>query len=54
MAKFAVEANKAARALSTTTNEYAKASLIFFQQGDVKEDAMAKANIVSKMANVTG
>jgi hypothetical protein len=30
MAKFADKANKAARAFSTTTNEYAKASLIYF------------------------
>jgi hypothetical protein len=31
MENFAKEANKAAKALSTTTNEYAKASLIYFQ-----------------------
>jgi hypothetical protein len=31
MAAFAKEANKAAKALSTTTNEYTKASLIYFQ-----------------------
>ena len=31
MAAFAVEANKAAKALSTTTNEYAKGSLIYFR-----------------------
>jgi hypothetical protein len=29
--KFAVEANKAAKALSATTDEYVKASLIYFQ-----------------------
>lgn len=34
MKDFATQANKAARALSTTTNEYAKASLIFYQQGN--------------------
>ena len=33
MAKFAKEANKAAKALSTTTTEYTNASLIYFQQG---------------------
>lgn len=33
MATFAKEANKAAQALSTTTNNYAKAALIFYQQG---------------------
>ena len=31
MAKFAEEANKAARALSTTTTEYTNASLIYYQ-----------------------
>jgi hypothetical protein len=31
ISKFAVEANKAAKALSATTDEYAKASLIYFQ-----------------------
>jgi hypothetical protein len=31
MEEFAVQANKAAKALNTTTNEYAKASLIYFQ-----------------------
>lgn len=34
MAQFAQEANKAARALSTTTTEYTNASLIFYQQGN--------------------
>ena len=33
MAKFAEKANKAAKALSATTNQYAKASLIYYQQG---------------------
>jgi hypothetical protein len=33
MADFAAEANKAAKALSTTTTEYTKASLIYYQQG---------------------
>jgi hypothetical protein len=31
MAQFAKEANKAARALSSTTQEYTKASLIYYQ-----------------------
>jgi hypothetical protein len=31
MEQFAVAANKAAKELNTTTNEYAKASLIYFQ-----------------------
>lgn len=54
MDAFAAKANKAARALSTTTNEYAKASLIYFQQGDTQAQAMEKAAITTKMANVTG
>jgi hypothetical protein len=33
MERFAVSANKSAKALSTTTTEYTKASLIYFQQG---------------------
>jgi hypothetical protein len=33
MARFAETANRAARALSTTTTEYTKASLIYYQQG---------------------
>jgi hypothetical protein len=37
MAKFAKQANEAAKALSTTTTEYTKASLIYFQQGDSME-----------------
>jgi hypothetical protein len=31
MAKFAAEANKAAKALSATTTEYTNASLIYYQ-----------------------
>ena len=54
MDAFAEKANKAARALSATTNEYAKASLIYFQQGDTEAQAMDKAAITTKMANVTG
>ena len=41
VSKFAAEANKAAKALSTTTSEYAKASLIFFQQG-LNDNAVAE------------
>ena len=35
MAAFAEQANSAAKALSTTTVDYAKASLIYYQQGTV-------------------
>jgi hypothetical protein len=33
MALFTESANEAAKALSTTSTEYAKAALIFYQQG---------------------
>lgn len=54
MSRFAEQANKAAKALSTTTNEYAKASLIYYQQGDTDAEVAIKAAITTKMANVTG
>ena len=54
MAKFAESANKAATALSTTTNRYAQASLIYFQQGLDAEEVEKRAAITIKMANVTG
>ena len=54
MSRFAVEANKAAKALSTTTNEYAQASLIFFQQGLNEEEVAKRAAVTTKMANATG
>ena len=54
MAQFAVQANKAAKALGTTTTDYAKASLIYYQQGLSEEDVAARAGITVKAANVTG
>ncbi len=54
MAEFAVEANKAARALSSTTTEYTDAALIFYQQGLGDEDIKARTDATIKMANVTG
>lgn len=51
MAKFTVEANKAAKSLSTTTKAYADASLIYYQQGDSQEQAAKKAAITIKAAN---
>ena len=53
MADFAVEANKAARALSATTKEYADASLIYFQQGLNDQQVKERTDITIKMANVT-
>ena len=53
MARFAVEANKAAKALSTTTKAYTDASLIYYQQGDSAEAAAKKAAITIKAANAS-
>ena len=54
MAKFALEANKAAKALSTTTTDYTKASLIYYQQGLGDAEVQARTDATVKMANVTG
>ena len=54
MAQFAVQANKAAQALSTTTTAYTDASLIFFQQGLTGDAVTDRTNAVIKMAQVTG
>lgn len=53
MARFAKQANEAAKALSTTTNAYAQASLIYYQQGDSVEQAAQKAAITIKAANAS-
>ena len=53
MAQFAKSANAAAKNLSTTTNNYAKASLIFYQQGLSDADVKKRTDAVIKMANVT-
>jgi TP901 family phage tail tape measure protein len=53
MADFAKEANKAAKALSTTTTEYTNASLIFYQQGLSKREVKERTDITIKLANVT-
>ena len=54
MTKFAETANKAAKSLRTTTNEYAKASLIYFQQGLDSNEVKERTDATVKMANVTG
>lgn len=54
MADFAIQANQAAKALNTTTMEYANASLIFFQQGLDTDAVTKRTEAVIKMANVTG
>ena len=52
MAKFAQEANKAARALSATTTDYTNASLIYYQQGLNDQQVKERTDITIKMANV--
>ena len=52
MARFAVEANKSAKALSTTTTEYTNASLIYYQQGLSAAEVKERTDVTIKMANV--
>ena len=54
MAKFAKEANKAAKNLSTTTTAYTDAALIYYQQGLTDDEVVERTNATIKMANVTG
>lgn len=54
MSKFAVEANKAAKALSTTTTEYTNASLIYYQQGLSDAEVAKRTEVTIKMANAAG
>ena len=54
MEKFAASANKAAKALSTTTTEYTNASLIYYQQGLSDEEVAKRTEVTVKMANAAG
>ena len=54
MARFAETANRAAKALSTTTTEYTKASLIYYQQGLSEKEVQQRTDITVKMANASG
>ena len=54
MAKFAVQANNAAKELGTTTTDYTNAALIYAQQGLSDKEIEERAKITSKVANVTG
>ena len=54
MSKFAVEANKAAKALSSTTTDYTNASLIYYQQGLGEEEIAKRTEVTLKMANAAG
>ena len=54
MAKFAKQANLAAKELSTTTTKYTDAALIFYQQGLNDNLVKEYTDVTIKMANVTG
>lgn len=54
MDEFAIKANKAARALSTTTTAYTDAALIFYQQGLSDEEVEKRTNVTIKMAQAAG
>ena len=54
MASFAKEANKAAKALSTSTLNYSDAALIYYQQGLNEEAIAERTEITIKMANAAG
>lgn len=54
MDKFADKANKAAKALSTSTLNYTDASLIYYQQGLTDQQVEERTAVTIKMANAAG
>ena len=54
MARFAVQANKAAQALGASTLDYTKGALIYYQQGLNDEEVIKRTDITVKMSNVLG
>lgn len=54
MSAFAEQANKAAKALSTTTTKYTDASLIYYQQGLTDSEVSERTKITVDMANAAG
>lgn len=54
MAKFAEEANKAAKELSVTTTQYTNGALIYYQQGLNDEEVKARTDVTMKLANASG
>jgi TP901 family phage tail tape measure protein len=54
MRRFAEEANRAAKALSTTTTKYSDASLIYFQQGLSDTEVKQRTDVTIKLMNVAG
>ena len=54
MYKFSKLANKQAKELSSTTLDYAKGALIYYQQGLDDVTTQERTDVTTKMANVTG
>ena len=54
MAKFAKEANEAARNLGSTTLEFTRGALIYYQQGLSDTEVMERTAATIKMANTSG
>lgn len=54
MYQFAALANKQAKELSSTTLDYAKGALIYYQQGLDDVATKERTDVTTKMANVTG
>ena len=54
MARFAKQANEAAKSLSTTTTQYTDAALIYYQQGLNDKQVKERTDVTMKMANVAG
>lgn len=53
MRDFAESASQTAQELSASTRDITEGALIYYQQGDTDEDALAKAEITQKTANVS-
>ena len=53
MRDFAESASQTAKELSASTRDITEGALIYYQQGDTDEDALAKAEITQKAANVS-
>lgn len=54
MARFAKQANAAAKELRSTTLDYTDSALIYFQQGLGMSDVLERTDVTVKMANVVG
>lgn len=54
MARFAKQANAAAKELRSTTLDYTDSALVYFQQGLGMSDVLERTDVTVKMANVVG